>query len=263
MKPSERRPIPDKAKKILRKILSVLPCDDDVICPSCRTKLYRSRQKKLKDTVSVPQPSTSQLISPPSVVLKIPSTSRSHSRCFVCKKAGPKLVRLGSECRLQAFLQHNIIVHSDARCCPVHVSDKTLKIDSVEVIDRLNASSYLNRSSFSNLLQNMRSLCIQQNSSLNFDTVNPPPERNQYCVTGNEQPLYDELQRRIPWIEFVRERKTQVMSMALVGERYRRHTQMERYISREVSLAIRGTNDILGSIEVGDHTQQKWVPVYR
>jgi hypothetical protein len=71
VKPEQRRPVPDKSKKLLQKIMTISPSDGDVLCNACRTRLYRSRPAGDKNTdkvpVSVTQPSTSQLISPPSV----------------------------------------------------------------------------------------------------------------------------------------------------------------------------------------------------
>jgi hypothetical protein len=98
---------------------------------------------------------------------------------------------MGSEGRLNAFLHHNILVHSDARCCPGHLtSEKKLEQSLIKLIEHLNPSTLLNRSTISGLLQTMRSLCLQKNTSLNFDTLD---EKDYTTLTGLSQIQFDDL----------------------------------------------------------------------
>ena len=50
--------------------------------------------------------------SPPSVTLAIPSTSNSHSYCFVCKKPGPKLIVAPTYASFRVYIQSEIFVQS-------------------------------------------------------------------------------------------------------------------------------------------------------
>ena len=49
-----------------------------------------------------------------SVTLAIPSTSNSHSYCFMCKKPGPKLIVAPTYARVRAYIQSEIFVQSDS-----------------------------------------------------------------------------------------------------------------------------------------------------
>ncbi|XP_060555609.1 uncharacterized protein LOC132716364, partial [Ruditapes philippinarum] len=197
----DRRPVPANIQKYLKKNLSITCTIDSVVCSGCRIKFYR-KLRKPKESGPVPidergdagdalvPPSTNErFTSPPSVMLKISSISRSHSRCFVCKRPGPKLVCLPAEGRFTVFLDHNILVPADARCCPVHISDGTLTQDSFSNIQTLTSTSLLNRSSICNILQKMRNACLNQNTSLNFDALD---ERDYPSLTGLTKPQFDD-----------------------------------------------------------------------
>ena len=123
------------------------------------------------------------------VVLKIPSTSRSHSRCFVCKRAGPKLICVPAEGRFSAFLDHGILVPSDARCCPAHITDGALTPEAVSRIQTLTNTSLLNRTTIISLLDKMRTACRNQSTYLNFDSLD---ESDYLSLTGITKPQFDD-----------------------------------------------------------------------
>ncbi|WAR15817.1 hypothetical protein MAR_030411 [Mya arenaria] len=56
---------------------------------------------------------------PTKVTMTIRSTGYTHSRCFICDKPGPKLVRVRKDARHQLFIDQNILLSSGARCCPI------------------------------------------------------------------------------------------------------------------------------------------------
>lgn len=123
------------------------------------------------------------------VTLKIPSTSRSHARCFICKRPGPKLVNVSSEGRLSAFINHNILLPTDARCCPVHITDGMLVSSAVETIQTRTDTSNLSRTAIQDLLQKLRNTCLQQKHCFNFDQMN---EQDYVSLTGlNNDQFHD------------------------------------------------------------------------
>jgi hypothetical protein len=128
------------------------------------------------------------------VTLKIASTGRSHSRCFVCKRPGPKLVSLSTEGRFSAFLDHNILIPSDARCCPVHINDGSLLSTALGTIQTVTDTSHLSRTAINDLLQKMRSACLTHNKSLNFDSLN---ETDYPALTGLTRQQFDDVCRHL------------------------------------------------------------------
>lgn len=124
------------------------------------------------------------------VTLKIPSTSRSHSRCFVCKRPGPKLITLSAEGRVAAFIQHNLLINAGARCCPGHIADGCILQKAVEGIQTVRSQSVLSRSSINDLLQKMRGACIAQQSFLNFEKLN---DSDYPSLTGITRTQFDDV----------------------------------------------------------------------
>ena len=110
--------------------------------------------------------------SPPSVTLAIPSTSNSHSYCFVCKKPGPKLIVAPTYARFRAYIQSEIFMQSGSRCCPVQIENGLLSKDAMEKIKASKSSSHLNRSSILELLQQAREEVLKkENTRLDFDDL--------------------------------------------------------------------------------------------
>ncbi|WAR10322.1 hypothetical protein MAR_035398, partial [Mya arenaria] len=77
------------------------------------------------------------------VKLNIPSTPKSHSRCFICKRPRPKLIVVPSEARFAAFVQRNGIIKSGTRCCPVHMNDSLIKDKALKSF-KATESAYVN-----------------------------------------------------------------------------------------------------------------------
>ncbi|XP_053372628.1 uncharacterized protein LOC128546277 [Mercenaria mercenaria] len=142
-KPKERRSINRDIKKYLQRRLFIETKESDIICNKCRHKYYVAETltyKKNENNRSDPEyiPSTTQPrskstpVSPPSVSLNLKTTSKTHSRCLVCKRPGPKLVVLTSDARFSVFLEQNILIPAGSRCCPVHLYEGLLSATSLE-----------------------------------------------------------------------------------------------------------------------------------
>jgi ABC-type glutathione transport system ATPase component len=89
----------------------------------------------------------------------------------------------------------------------VHGSDDTVKSDSLsqQITHRDNSEKMNFQHPFSMVVSGPSGSGKTEltKTLLLYDLVNPPPERIIWCY-GPWQSLYDELQRRILWIEFVR-----------------------------------------------------------
>lgn len=166
-KPKERRTVNKNVKKYLVRYFHLTPCDTDVICNKCRHKYYLSETVKNKDRSShddIFEPpknnrKPSSLRSPPSVTLKIPSTPKSHARCFLCKKPGPRLIVINSSARTTAFVEHNVIIPAGSRCCPSHLQDDRIVSDCFTSVSTQDIS-FLSRSEILHLLSSLRNICL-------------------------------------------------------------------------------------------------------
>ena len=55
--------------------------------------------------------------SSPSVTLSLPTTSKFHAYCFICKKKpGPKIIVAPSSARQDVFIRKGIVVSAEVRC---------------------------------------------------------------------------------------------------------------------------------------------------
>ena len=116
---------------VLQKLFLVIVMHENyTLCNKCRHKYFASGKKKT-DCYPTPKLRRSSAVfsSPPSVSLSIPSTSRSQSNCFLCKRPGSKLIVAPASARSQVFLKCEIIIPADGRCCLNHVDDGYFKSD--------------------------------------------------------------------------------------------------------------------------------------
>lgn len=117
----DRRRVTAAQRLVLQKWTVGDVYEDEVLCSLCRVKMHSHlKQKKsekqnleheLRDTPFTP-PERKQINarnaaihSPPSVTLTAPSTTSSHSSCFICRKPGPKLVVVSSNERHSVYLR--------------------------------------------------------------------------------------------------------------------------------------------------------------
>uniref|UniRef100_A0A8W8LM21 DDE Tnp4 domain-containing protein n=1 Tax=Magallana gigas TaxID=29159 RepID=A0A8W8LM21_MAGGI len=107
----DRRTVTAAQRLVLQKWTVGDVSEDEVLCSLCRVKVHsRLKRRKseqqnleheLRDTAPFSPPERKQINarnaaihSPPSVTLTVPSTSSSHSSCFICRKPGPKEIAL-------------------------------------------------------------------------------------------------------------------------------------------------------------------------
>ncbi|CAC5389445.1 unnamed protein product [Mytilus coruscus] len=203
-KPHERRPINKSVAKYLNKNFLITPKQEDKICNTCKHKYYVQETKhssavqhRLSDDEDYVPPAkrrSTVLSSPPSVSLSIPSTSKSHSYCFICKKPGPKLIVVQSQARFSTFLKKEVIIPAGCRCCPGHLMEDNFTEDAISKINCTNDNVLLNRSSIMDLLKKLRSMAIQnEQSRIDFDTDKVLSDFDFINLTGINKDNFNDL----------------------------------------------------------------------
>ena len=205
-KPKNRKNINPAVQKYLRRKFFITEISqDDKLCNKCLHKYYKSEnniQELVRETTVQPDYSdpdyvpskkpriSSSISSPPSVLLNIPSTSKSHARCFVCKRQGSKMFVLSQDARFKAFIDSNILIPAGARCCGSHLdSHRMLTSESFTNINT-QANSSTNRTSIVKLLEHLRQTCLKSNNRINFDNIDKEDCIN---LTGLSQEQFDDL----------------------------------------------------------------------
>ncbi|WAR05886.1 hypothetical protein MAR_021255 [Mya arenaria] len=180
--PKNRRKINSELKQLILKRLPIELKDTDVLCNKCRIKHFyklspvENFDNKLIDQsdneeYQPPVSKKTSFASPPSVRLNIPSTPKSHSRCFICKRPGPKLIVVPSEARFTAFVQRNVIIKSGTRCCPVHMDESQIKDEALQSV-KASESAFVNRAIVLELLNKLRASCNKTQKRFDFNTLN-------------------------------------------------------------------------------------------
>ena len=186
-KPKERATVNKDIRKFLRKKFLTEANEGDIICNKCR-HIYR-KEKSTKvfpivKTVQQNKPQSSNTKSPPSISFKIKSTSKSHAYCCLCKRPGPKLIVISSEARTQAFIEHNILIPSENRCCPNHIINGVLQTEvmkNMQTVDEV----FVNRTSIIEILQNLRSVALHnEKSRIDFDSETALTSEDYRNLTG-------------------------------------------------------------------------------
>ena len=117
-KPEERRSVNKEARRILHKKFLIECTEGGVLCRKCRNKCdnLRHTEKTCVEVCSTPNQSPvgknskGVIKSPPSVILPLQSTVRSHAYCVLCRRPGPKLVVVSTQTRFSFFLEKNILI---------------------------------------------------------------------------------------------------------------------------------------------------------
>lgn len=122
--------------------------------------------------------SDNDLSSPPFVRLSIPSTSRTHSYCFLCKKPGYKFIYVPSKARFSTFLlNYNSCWESLLPSSFTSEANSTMKCTNNSVI--------LNRTTIANIFKNLRDAALCNDTSRsNFDEENIFNETDYLNLTG-------------------------------------------------------------------------------
>ncbi|CAG2245126.1 unnamed protein product [Mytilus edulis] len=203
-KPHERRSINKSVAKYLKKNFLITHKQEDKICNTCRHKYYVKEtrpspvvQHLLSDDEDYVPPAkrrSTVLSSPPSVSLSIPSTSKSHSYCFICKKPGPKLIVVPSQARFSTFLKKEVIIPAGCRCCPGHLTEDTFTEDAISKINCTNDNVILNRSTIMDLLKKLRYTALQnEQSRIDFDTDKVLSDSDFINLTGINKDNFNDL----------------------------------------------------------------------
>ncbi|CAC5404613.1 unnamed protein product [Mytilus coruscus] len=173
-KPKERATVNKDITKYLRRKFVIEAKDGDIICNKCRHIFRKERDHKVLPCVKTSKSSsqTTATFSPPSVTLKIPSTSKSHAYCCICKKPGPKLIVISPDVRTATYVDNNILIPSGNRCCSNHICDGHLNDDALCRI-KTTDESFVNRTYLLEIMNEMRKK-IRESASrrLNFDDSN-------------------------------------------------------------------------------------------
>ena len=199
---------------------------DDFRCNRCRHNFYADKKPKENpyETQTAkgegddyvpphPQPRSTVISSPPYVSLKIPSTSKSHNYCFICKRPGPKLIVVTSDTRLQTFVQHNILVPVGCRCCPNHINNEQF-IEEAIVNLPTTETAFVNRSTVINLLNKMREIITtQQKAKFDFESMLFLSDSDCINITGLSKSNFNELSNCIK--PYIRNKPARRYKMAL------------------------------------------------
>ncbi|XP_062589596.1 uncharacterized protein LOC134251226 isoform X2 [Saccostrea cucullata] len=206
----DRRRVTAAQRQVLQK-WTVRDVDkDEVLCSLCRMKIYSHLKRKtekrqnlendLKDTsFSPPQQKqvsvrNAAIHSPPSVTLSVPSTSSSHSSCFICRKPGPKLVVVSSNERHSVFLRQGVLIPSGSRCCTRHIPDGRFTEEALEKISAFSATSTLNRTSIVDMLMYLREIALLNGGKrIDFDDPSALSEKEYVSLTGISKVSFDDL----------------------------------------------------------------------
>lgn len=192
-KPKERRKVTKQQCKFLKKTFFTDPTEDDVLCNKCAHKYYDSNSRPTATQSNGDEDDyvTTKRIrieetpsSPPSVTLSIPTTSKSHAYCFICKRPRPKLVVVSPEARFSVLLNNNILIPAGCRCCPVHSDDGTILPESLKGLKTMD-TTLVNRTTIYEIVQKLRDAARKSASlRIDFDNADMLTETDYCNLTG-------------------------------------------------------------------------------
>ena len=109
------------------------------------------------------------------------------------KKPGPKLVVVSNENRTAVFVEKNVLIPPGNRCCPAHLRDGVFTRDAVKHLPTTE-NVFLNRTTITELLQNMRTLC-QRNEKrcLDFDDAKNLTDTDYKSLLGISKENFQEI----------------------------------------------------------------------
>lgn len=204
--PSERVAIKAEHLKLLERRFCVSAQNGDFLCSKCRLKCYREENKlkyleciavyktqddyepPIKKARSIQQSSSS----PSSVTLDLPTTSKSHAYCFVCKRPGPKIIVVPPTPRFDVYLRKGIFVPAGVRCCPVHLDGEQFTDDALDETKPVSNEVNLNKTNIKLLLEHGRSFVIERtNYRLDFDHTHALTDEDYLTLTGISKTEFD------------------------------------------------------------------------
>ena len=196
-KPKERRKVNKPVTKFLRKQFLTEAKADDTIFSKCLLRTHRLKPQTCvkgdQNSFSVHKENDPPGI-PDMVSLPIPSCSRNHAYCFVCKRPGPKLVVVTSSTRFQVFLYNNILIPAASRCCPAHLDSDGMFLPECLNGLKTTDSTMVDSTTKYELLQKLRNVA-KRNSviRLDFDSTNILEDADYVNLTGLSCENADEL----------------------------------------------------------------------
>lgn len=118
------------------------------------------------------------------MALPLPSSSRCHSYCFVCKKPGQRLLSVTIQQRMDVFVRKEkvIVIPPGARCCAGHLISGKLSGDAVNKI-KTNDSVLLNRTSVLTIIHSLREMA-SEHPLLDFDNESSMDDEDYKALTG-------------------------------------------------------------------------------
>lgn len=150
--------------------------DGDFICSKCRIKCYREENKlknlernalyKSQDDYEPPikkaRTTQQSSFSPSSVTMDLPTTSKSHAYCFVCKRPGPKIIVVPPIPRFDVYIRKGIFVPAGVMCWPVHLDGEQFTDDALDKIKPVSNEVNLSKTNIKHLLENGRTFVIER-----------------------------------------------------------------------------------------------------
>ncbi|CAF1482695.1 unnamed protein product [Rotaria sp. Silwood1] len=111
--------------------------------------------------------------------------SKSHRYCIVCSEKNSKSMRvLTKEQRTMIFLKRGILVPENARCCSLHMYNRQLTYEAVEMIQPSKFDTLiLNGDDVQNLINDFR-LAIDNSKSFDFDNPSSLDDEAYKTITG-------------------------------------------------------------------------------
>lgn len=108
-------------------------------------------------------------------------SSKSKNMCIICKSSGSMVVIL-AEAKLQAFVEHSIIIQGKMRCCKRHLNGKYFKDSDSKRIRIASEKTTINGEEVTKLLNDLR--VYAQKGLLDFDTPGGLSDTDNLRLTG-------------------------------------------------------------------------------
>lgn len=199
--PKERRKLKTDGNKPLIKylrknmILTDEVTDKDVVHNSCRLK-YTAESAAARLSTSpkrFPQQEPTKKKSP--LQLHIKSAGFSHTICPICNRKGARsegFVTIPGEAIMQLFIDKNILLKKNARCCTTHMSEGkfTPETLSADILGKIRSTTYMDPEQISSLINSLRQSATQrQKSCIDFDDPSTMTDADYWNLTGTHLDL--------------------------------------------------------------------------
>uniref|UniRef100_K1QJ74 Uncharacterized protein n=1 Tax=Magallana gigas TaxID=29159 RepID=K1QJ74_MAGGI len=187
----DRHIISSRNRAFIAKLTGRTPSNSDFLCNKCRCMCQHHIKKKTSIpslVQQVPAQSTeAPPLSPPSIPLPFPSTSRGHASCCMFKRQGPKLVVVPVGVRHHIFITKEVIIPAGARCCPNHLQQ------NIEV-NPLSDSTLFNKTGITELVKFLRNEVLKkERTRLDFDSSGNLASTDYQSLLGIPKSAFEDL----------------------------------------------------------------------